>query len=245
MYVGVAGRNRVAQKRIGVHGMVVLMNAEVKMTGSVDGVAGVADEAEKIAALHFHPFVEARCPPIQVRVVEGSAILGREPEAVTPLRLISDVTDNPVGDRDELGSPRGEDIDSLVASRSAIPGSTPAILQVVRGQTDHRHPKRRQGSEESFSAFGKLLITRFGGRHLGGQGRNFSRIARLVSIQVDSELCDELAEVVVIGRELRFGGRRRSGHSSSGQRRGAAEQRKNEQRKRRTPPHPNTQVVSH
>src|SRR5450432_3950426 len=102
-----AGRNRVAQKRIGVHGMVVLVNAEVKMTGSVDGVAGVADESDKIAALHFHPFIKTRCPPIQMRVVERSAILGREPEAVTAFRLIADVTDNPVGDRDELGSSGG------------------------------------------------------------------------------------------------------------------------------------------
>jgi len=36
----------------------------------MQGVAGVADEPEKITGLHFHPFVKTGRPAVEVGVIE-------------------------------------------------------------------------------------------------------------------------------------------------------------------------------
>ena len=63
-------RRSVRQQRIGVHHLVILVDAEMEMRWRVSGVAGVADEAEKIAGLHFHALVEPWRPAVEMRIEE-------------------------------------------------------------------------------------------------------------------------------------------------------------------------------
>src|SRR6266540_3417090 len=91
--VNVRARDRrgAREHRIRIHHLVALIDAEMEMRRSAQSIAGVADVAEEVTALHFHSFVEPGCPAIEVRVVERRAVFVGQPQAVAALRLIADV----------------------------------------------------------------------------------------------------------------------------------------------------------
>src|SRR5581483_10978571 len=93
-------------------------DAEMQMRRRVRGVAGVADEAEEIAGLNFHAFVEAGRPPVEVRVVERGARFGGQPDASSAEALLADVADDAAGNGDDFRPAPCKDVDACVEAMS-------------------------------------------------------------------------------------------------------------------------------
>ena len=213
MRARVLHRRGLEQQRVRVDHLVVLIDAEVQMRRRVLRVAGVADVSEEITGLHFHPFVEAGGPAIEMRVVERRAVFRGQPEAMSALRLIADVADDAVDDGDDLGALRREDVDAFVQARAAVARIVPAVAEVAIAHADHRHAQRggRQRGEERRSAVGELFVALLRARRARRDGRLARHFAAIVTVQIGAKLRDDLAPVVVIGgerdnrRRLRFG----------------------------------------
>src|SRR5258708_2119260 len=105
-------------------------------------VSGVADVTEEIAGLHFHSFVEASGPAIEMRVEERCAVLCRQPDAMAAELFVADETDDTVGDGDDFRSLRCKDVDSFVNARAAVTWRMPAIVKRRRPDSYDRQAQR-------------------------------------------------------------------------------------------------------
>src|ERR1043165_7734723 len=216
------------EERVGVDHLVALVHAEVKVRRGVLRVAGVADEAEEIAGLHFHSFVEAGRPAVEVRVIKRRAVLRRQPEAVAAELLIADVADDAVGYGDDLRAFGREVVAPFVPAAAAVARRVPRVVEVARAHADDRHPQLRslERREERLGALGELAVARDLGRGRRRDRRLAHDLAARVAAQVGAELRVQLRPVIVVrGRQRRGGRFRRRGRLDERQRRAPAEEK--------------------
>jgi hypothetical protein len=148
-------RGRVDRPVVAEEEQVDRVDLEVHVRRRSVGVAGGADEAEHVACLDAPPVHRQRREGGEVRVVELVALVVAQPEAVAADVVPADGEDGPVGDRQEGGPERREDVvpvvvrdvgagraERVAVRRRAVDGEDVAPGRQLGRQARRRDPER-------------------------------------------------------------------------------------------------------